>query len=161
MNSLKAYMRERRWGLGIAAAVTAVDAASKAWALVAQDDGTLPLWLWPGEVGFHFAWNRGMSFSLLDGVVWGPWLLGIVAVAACGWFLHWLGESKNLFHQVGLGMLIGGAAGNVLDRVQHGAVVDFLLLNPWGLFPYTFNIADVGITCGVVLLLLDSWLRRA
>lgn len=57
-------------------------------------------------------------------------------------------------------MLIGGAIGNLLDRAQHGAVVDFLVLNPWGLFPYTFNIADVAITFGVVLLLLDSWLRR-
>ena len=155
------YIALRLCGLGVAAGVVVADAASKAWALAAETTGVLPLWMRPEEVGFHFAWNRGMSFSLLDGVSWGPWLLGVVAVVACGWFIHWLGEHKGGMHQAGLGMLIGGALGNVLDRVQHGAVVDFLLLNPWGLFPYTFNIADVAITFGVMLLLLDSWLRRA
>lgn len=159
------YVALRLYGLAVAAGVVVADAGSKAWALWAEGNAVLPMWLhWfgfgRGEIGFHFAWNRGMSFSLLDGVAWGPWLLGIVAVVACCWFIHWLGEHQGRVHQGGLGLLIGGAAGNVLDRVQHGAVVDFLLLNPWGVFPYTFNIADVAITFGVVLLLLDSWLRR-
>jgi signal peptidase II len=145
----------------VAAVAVVLDALSKAWALAADAAGNLPIWLWPGEVGFHFAWNRGMSFSLLQGAAWGPMILGAVAVVACAWFIHWLGESKAWMHQTGLGLLIGGAAGNVIDRMQHGAVVDFLLLNPWHLFPYTFNIADTAITFGVVLLLLDSYLRRA
>lgn len=161
MANICGYLCARQRGLGIAAIAVVLDAASKTWALMAEQAGQLPMWLWPGEVGFHFAWNRGMSFSLLDGVAWGPVLLGGVAVVACAWFVHWLGESRQWVHQAGLGLLIGGAAGNVLDRVQHGAVVDFLLLNPWGMFPYTFNIADMAITFGVMLLLLDSWLRRA
>ncbi len=173
---VKDYLKPRVLGLSVAAVVIVLDAASKAWALWAKASHVLPVWLnvlgfgW-GEIGFHFAWNRGMSFSLLDGVAWGPWLLATVAVVASGWFIHWLGEEGSQepgsqvagrwrFHQIGLGLLIGGAIGNLLDRAQHGAVVDFLVLNPWGLFPYTFNIADVAITFGVVLLLLDSWLRR-
>jgi lipoprotein signal peptidase len=159
-NGCCAYVDARMKGLWVALALLGADAFSKAWALKAELAMRLPMWLADG-VGFHFAWNRGMSFSLLDGVSWGPVLLGVVAIAACVWFFHWLGEHAGWLHQAGLGMLIGGAAGNVVDRVQHGAVVDFLLLNPWGVFPYTFNIADVGITFGVVLLLLDSWLRRA
>jgi signal peptidase II len=76
--------------------------------------------------------------------------------------VHWLGEERGWnWHQLGLGLLIGGALGNLVDRVQHGAVVDFALVNPWGLFPYTFNVADGAITVGVALLLLDSFLRRA
>jgi signal peptidase II len=161
MPDVRVYVAARSRGLLIALGIAIADALSKAWALAMEMGGDFPLWIVDRQVGFHFAWNRGMSFSLLDGVSWGPWLLGGVAVAACVWFVHWLGESRAWMHQVGLGMLIGGAVGNVLDRVQHGAVVDFLLLNPWGLFPYTFNIADMGITFGVVLLLLDSWFRRA
>lgn len=161
MPDARVYVAARSRGLLVALVLVIADALSKAWALAMEQGGGLPIWLVERQVGFHFAWNRGMSFSLLDGVVWGPILLGVVAVVACVWFIHWLGESRTWLHQLGLGMLIGGAAGNVLDRVQHGAVVDFLLLNLFGLFPYTFNIADMGITFGVVLLLLDSWFRRA
>lgn len=158
---MKAYLMVRQSGLAVALVALLLDYASKAWALAAETAGTLPLWLVPGEVGFRFAWNRGMSFSLLNDVAWGPWVLGAVAVAACVWFVHWLGESTRWMHQWGLGMLIGGAVGNVVDRVQHGAVVDFLLFNPNGMFPFTFNIADAAITVGVVMLLLDSWRQRA
>lgn len=154
------YVCQRARGLSVAIVAAALDAASKAWALAAQQHGELPLWLVPGQLGFHFAWNRGMSFSLLEQAVWGPVLLGVVAVVACGWFFHWLGEKQSWAHQAGLGLLIGGALGNVADRIMHGAVVDFLLLNPWGLFPYTFNVADMAITFGVALLLLDSYARR-
>lgn len=160
MSKVCGYFCVRARGLIVALGLTLLDAASKAWALHADAAGALPMWLVPGQVGFHFAWNRGMSFSLLQGAAYGPWVLGLIAVAACAWFVHWLGESRALVHQAGLGLLIGGAAGNVLDRMQHGAVVDFLLLNPAGLFPYTFNVADMAITFGVALLLLDSYLRR-
>lgn len=155
------YLQRRQGGLLVAAVVLAADVASKAWALHAWAAGVLPWWLAEGELGLRFAWNRGMSFSLMDGWAYGPWILAAVAVAACGWFVHWLGERPFGWQQVGLGLLIGGAAGNLVDRVQHGAVVDFILVNPAGLFPYTFNLADSAISVGVVLLLLDSWRRRA
>lgn len=155
------YVKVRWGGLALAAVVLAIDFVSKAWVLGATASGRLPWWLVDGQVGMRFAWNRGMSFSLMDGWVYGPWILGVVAVLACGWFVHWLGERGWGWHQAGLGLLIGGALGNLVDRVQHGAVVDFILINPWGLFPYTFNPADSAITVGVALLLLDSFLRRA
>lgn len=161
LNNLKTYACVRTCGLAVALISLLADWGSKAWALRAEQAGQLPVWLMPGEIGFRFAWNRGMSFSLLNDVSWGPWVLGGVAVIACVWFIHWLGERVHWMHQVGLGLLIGGAAGNVLDRIQHGAVVDFILVNPSGLFPFTFNIADATITVGVLLLLLDSWKNRA
>lgn len=159
--AMREYVMHRRWGLMVAVLALLLDVASKAWALGMMVRGQLPVWLVEGQAGFHFAWNRGMSFSLFDGAAYGPWVLGVVAVAACGWFVHWLGERAWGLHQAGLGLVIGGAVGNLVDRVQHGAVVDFIVLSPGGLFPYTFNIADVVISVGVLLLLLDSWRRRA
>lgn len=160
-SAMRNYLSARYDGLLVALTALLLDYASKAWALAAEQAGTLPLWLVPEQIGLRFAWNRGMSFSLLNDVAWGPLVLGGVAVAACVWFVQWLGESRRFLHQWGLGLLLGGAAGNVLDRVQHGAVVDFLLFNPNGLFPFTFNVADAAISVGVAMLLLDSWRQRA
>jgi signal peptidase II len=87
--------------------------------------------------------------------------LGTVAVAATAWFIHWLNEQPwPSLHQAGLAAIIGGALGNLVDRIQHGAVIDFIVLNPWGLFPYTFNVADAAISLGVALLLLDMLRNR-
>lgn len=154
------YLTLRQRGLTIALAIFLADYASKAVLLAHAT--ALPLKVVDGFFALVLAWNRGMSFSLLnDAGAWGPWLLGTVAVLACGWFVHWLGESRAWYHQAGLGLIIGGALGNLLDRVQHGAVVDFLLVhyNNW-YFP-AFNVADSAITVGVVVLLGGSlWYNR-
>lgn len=164
-SKILAYLLPRQHALMWAALVLVADAASKAWALWALQTGALPMWLLADErlgyIGLGFGWNRGMSFSALDGFAYAPLMLAVVAIAAVGWFTHWLNEKPwPSLHQAGLSLIIGGAIGNLCDRVQHGAVVDFLVLNPWGLFPYTFNVADVAITFGVVFLLLDIWRER-
>ena len=155
------YAVVRQWGLLVAAVVLLLDFASKELVLGLAANGALPLWWVPGELGFNLGWNRGMSFSLLHDWAFAPWLLGALAVALSAWFVHWLGEKRVgnagwAWHQAGLGLMIGGALGNLLDRLQHGAVVDFLVLNPWGLFPYTFNVADTAITLGVVGMIIES-----
>jgi signal peptidase II len=155
-----AYAFPRRVGLGVALAGFAADVASKGMALSLDADGVLPWWLVPHQVGVQLQWNTGMSFSLLQNVVWGPVLLAAVAVVASVFFVRWLGESRDGLHQFGVGLVLAGALGNLLDRLVHGAVVDFLLVNPWGLFPYTFNVADACITVGVSLLLLHGFLTR-
>lgn len=159
---MQSYLLHRQVGLMVAALAVLADALSKGEALYALARGQLPVWLVPEQLGMAFAWNRGMSFSLLQGSAWGPWFLGLVAVAACIWFFHWLGEKEGgSWHQGGLGLVIGGAVGNLLDRIQHGAVVDFIVVNPQGLFPYTFNVADACITVGVILLLAHGfWAGR-
>ncbi len=154
------YLLPRQQALMWAALILVADDISKEWALHALQQGQLPLWLIENQLGFGFGWNRGMSFSLLDGFAYAPLLLGAVAVAAVAWFTHWLAEHPwPSLHQAGLAAIIGGALGNLVDRIQHGAVIDFLVLNPWGLFPYTFNLADTAISAGVALLLLDLWRR--
>jgi signal peptidase II len=156
-----AYLAPRQHALMGAALILLADDASKEWALWALQHGQLPFWLIENQVGFSFGWNRGMSFSLLDGFAYAPHLLGAIAVAASTWFTHWLHEQPwPSLHQSGLAAIIGGALGNLVDRIQHGAVVDFIVLNPWGLFPYTFNVADAAISLGVALLLLDLWRTR-
>lgn len=155
------YLAMRKQGLLVALLVLVLDVASKGYILAHA--ASLPWKVVDGLFALVLAWNRGMSFSLLnDAGQWGPWLLGSVAVLACVWFVHWLGETRAWPHQVGLGLIIGGAVGNLLDRVQHGAVVDFLLVyyNDW-YFP-AFNVADSAITVGVVVLLAGSlWYNRA
>jgi signal peptidase II len=158
MPKLLAYLHIRQHGLILALVMWWFDLASKYHILVAQAQGQLPVWLVPHQIGFHFAWNRGMSFSLFQHSAAAPLILGAIAIVACAWFVHWLGKPEvgQRWHQTGLGLIIGGALGNLADRLQHGAVVDFLLINPGGWFPYTFNVADACITVGVALLLLGT-----
>ncbi len=157
---MRAYLQPRRHALVLALLILLADDLSKAGALAAWTHGQLPLWLVPGQVGLALSWNRGMSFSLLNNSAYAPYLLATVAILAVGYFTHWLAADHNpkpwpSLHQAGLAVIIGGALGNLLDRLQHGAVIDFLILNPAGLFPYAFNLADAAISLGVALLLLD------
>ncbi len=158
MGGFSAYVNARKAGLLVAAAALALDWVSKAWILAHRAE--LPLEIVPGVFRIILTWNRGMSFSFMNEGAATPWLLGGLAVGACAWFIHWLGAQRTWVHQVGLGCLIGGAVGNLLDRVQHGAVVDFLMVHAarWGsdwYFP-VFNAADSFISLGVALLLWDS-----
>ncbi|PIZ31377.1 MAG: signal peptidase II [Alphaproteobacteria bacterium CG_4_10_14_0_8_um_filter_53_9] len=153
MVNASSYLSLRKLGLATAALILGVDAATKATALWAAGQGLFPISLHPNFAALTLAYNRGMSFSLLAETPLGPYALTLVGIAASLWFVHWLGESRDKLHQLGLGLIIGGAVGNVIDRLQHGAVVDFFMPT-WGgeaYFP-VFNVADTCITVGVVLL---------
>jgi len=141
----------------IALAVIVLDQLSKYWIL-----GVLRLpeqqaheVLWPLQ--FTRIWNEGVSFGLLqaqhDVVRWGlvVFSLGVAALLAA-----WARSQGRLLPALGLGMVIGGAIGNAIDRARFGAVVDFIDVQRLGFFPWIFNVADSGITIGVALLLLDS-----
>ncbi|HEX2859896.1 MAG TPA: signal peptidase II [Alphaproteobacteria bacterium] len=155
LNILTHYVQARRKGLLVGAGILAADWATKFFIVGAS--ASLPWWVvrdWFALVRWN---NRGMSFSLLDDAVWGPVFLSVLAVAACAAFIHWLGSATRHWQQIGLGLLLGGALGNLLDRLTHGAVIDFVLLcapNIWCF--YAFNVADAAITLGVVALLWDN-----
>ncbi|MAL01289.1 signal peptidase II [Neopusillimonas maritima] len=110
---------------------------------------------------FTLLYNPGAAFSFLsDGQGWQRWLFTVIAVGAIVLILHLLWRSRNQYlFCAALMAILGGAIGNLIDRVQHGHVVDFLLFywQQWH-FP-AFNIADVSITVGAVLLILDE-IRR-
>jgi signal peptidase II len=100
-------------------------------------------------------WNRGISFGLLGGGgMLGRVALSVFAIAITGFLIHWLWSMDRRWSAVAVGMIIGGAIGNVIDRIRFGAVIDFFDFS--GLFfPYVFNIADAAISLGVALFLFD------
>ena len=145
--------------LGLAAAVAGVaaDQAHKAWMLgpfAMGDKGRV-------EVTPFFdlvmVWNRGVSYGLFsqDGDL-GRWLLiafGVLGAALFGW---WLFTTARLLPALSLGLIVGGALSNVIDRLVYGAVADFFLFHVGDFEWYVFNLADVWIVAGVLGLIL-AW----
>ena len=137
------------WPWGIAAAVFIADRVTKILAPRIPEDGQA---LIPGVLGLRNAENRGIAFSLLSGM---PWVLGLVSlaiIAAVFFFLR--GKKLRAMTLAGLMMMLGGAAGNMLDRFIHGFVPDMIEV----LFVQfaVFNVADMFlcIGCGLVILQL-------
>ena len=146
--------------LGLAAVLVGLDQATKWIAVNALAFGErVPVI--PGFFDFTLVYNRGAAFSFLAGAGgWQRWFftgIGIVAAVFIVWMLARHG-SQRLF-ALALSLILGGAIGNVIDRVWQGKVTDFVLLywRDWH-WP-AFNVADMAITCGAALLILDEILR--
>lgn len=106
-------------------------------------------------------WNRGVSFGLFNTASdYGPWILSGLAIAISIVLLIWLWRGTERIVGLGIGLILGGAIGNVVDRLIHGAVVDFVDLHAGGAHWPAFNVADSAITVGAVLLVLDSLFHR-
>ena len=151
--------------LGVAVAVlTAVlDQATKLWLLFGYDlasRGTVRL---APFVDLVLVWNTGISYGLFPQAgPLGQWaLLGVKTVAVLLLWI-WLARAGSRLTALALGLIIGGAVGNAIDRVAYGAVADFVLFHVttagWSFRWYVFNLADVGIVAGVIGLLYDSLL---
>jgi signal peptidase II len=110
----------------------------------------------PGPMDLSMVWNRGMSYGLFqaDGLM--RWVLaGVMAAIAIGFFF-WLLRAEGRWLKASLALVVGGAIGNLIDRLAYGYVVDFVLLY-WRDWSYpAFNVADSAITVGVGLLLYDG-----
>ena len=103
------------------------------------------------------AWNTGVSFSMFNNYgSLGAFLLSGVALVIVGFLLYWLKNEANRLAQVALGMIIGGAIGNVIDRVRLGAVFDFLDFHIGESHWPAFNLADSFICIGAAILVLQS-----
>lgn len=147
----------RIWGIGIAVAGLLVDQAHKFWMLGPfgiEEKGRVAL---TPFLDLIMVWNRGVSYGLLtqEGDL-GRWVLiafGLAGAAVFGW---WLWHSRRLLTSVALGLVIGGALSNVIDRLLYGAVADFFLFHVGGFEWYVFNLADAWIVAGVVGLLI-AW----
>ncbi len=110
---------------------------------------------------FHLSWNEGISFSLFNsGTETAVALLLAVTIAITIVMTVWMWRTPRSWLQVGLGLIVGGALGNIIDRASIGAVADFLHVywQDWH-FP-TFNIADTCITIGAIIVLLDALFER-
>jgi signal peptidase II len=111
----------------------------------------------PPFLVFRMAWNRGVNFGLLAGdSPLTKWLLIGIAVLISGWVVVWLRrERPGRNAMMAGGLLVGGALGNVVDRLVYGAVADFLNMSCCGVEnPFSFNVADVAIFLGAVGLIL-------
>src|SRR5918996_1762906 len=113
---------------------------------------------------FNLTWteNYGISLGLLNAHTnVGRWMLVAMTAAIAIGVAVWIGREKQRFDQVALGMVLGGALGNILDRVRHGYVVDFADLHFGEFRPFfIFNVADAAISIGVAILLLRAFLVK-
>lgn len=155
----------RALGLSVVAGAFAVDQATKYWFLhVYELGGRDPLPLTP-FLDLVLAWNAGVSYSLFraDGPGGRLALIGVAALGVLALAI-WLWRAQERLTAVALGLIIGGALGNALDRLNYGAVADFLHFHtpfPAGpLANYVFNGADVAIVAGVALLLYETLFAR-
>ena len=102
---------------------------------------------------YVLVWNTGISYGMLDGLP--VWSLGVIMLAAIAALSVWWVRADSAPTRLGLSFCIGGALSNAIDRLIYGAVADFFHLH-WGTWSfYIFNLADVAITIGVILLLVD------
>lgn len=111
----------------------------------------------PPLINFRMAWNKGVNFGLFANsadVV--RWVLIAVALVISAWVILWVRREKmRRLAQVSAGLLVGGALGNVVDRLAYGAVADFLNMSCCGIEnPYSFNLADVAVFAGALGLVL-------
>ena len=142
------------WAFLIAAGVLAADQTAKAWIVrVAGATGAGPSI--PGPLRLTLVDNTGISYGLLQGGDLTRWALAAFALAVSLALAVWAWRAEKLVTAIGLGLILGGALGNVADRVLHGAVVDFIDARAIG-FPWIFNPADSAITIGIILLLLEG-----
>ncbi len=150
----------RSIGLALAILVVAlaVDQASKLWVLKASGlAGGGSISLLP-VLDLVLVWNRGISYGLFqqDDPV-GRWaLVGFTVVAAVALGV-WMVRTPNRLAAVSLALIVGGAIGNLIDRIVYGAVVDFVYFHIGSFSWYVFNLADVWIVAGVAGLLYDSF----
>jgi signal peptidase II len=148
-----------RLGLLIATGVFALDQLSKFYILrIINLDEREPIQITP-FLDLAMAWNKGVSYGLLTTHMQS--LLVVLSLAITGGLIYMLTSAEKALTAACYGLLIGGALGNALDRVLHGAVADFVLLH-WGSFNwYIFNVADIAIVAGVAALLYDTAFGKA
>jgi signal peptidase II len=154
-----------RLGVVVAIVVALADQALKLWLVFVFDLGRRGSVALGPYVDLVLSWNTGISYGLFrqQGAL-GQWVLLAVKVIAVALLWVWLARAHSRLSAVALGLIIGGAVGNAIDRLTYGAVADFVLLHvstaTWRFDWYVFNLADVAIVAGVIGLLADSLATR-
>jgi len=150
------------FGLVALVGVLLADQASKYWILYDFDlprKGTVEVLPF---LNFTMVWNHAVTFGMLGGLGRsGPLVFCTVALLAVLVLLFMLTRVRKAWICVAVGAIAGGAVGNVIDRLQYGAVVDFLHAHAFGHSWYVFNVADSGIVCGVIAWMIDSLFDRS
>lgn len=145
----------------LAIAVILADQLSKLWILYGlrlPELGSVPVF---GPLNLTMVWNRGVSFGLFRGEAdWVRWALALFSLGVAIALGIWARRARRPLLGLAIGLVMGGAIGNLIDRVRLGVVADFIDVKAL-MFPWVFNVADSAITVGVALLLLDSFRQDA
>jgi signal peptidase II len=153
-------------GLVVAALTVVADQALKLWLIYGFDLAHRGRFALAPYVDLVLNWNTGISYGLFrdQGTV-GQWILFLVKVVAVVLLWAWLARAPSRLSALALGLIIGGAVGNAIDRLTFGAVADFVLFHistpTWHFEWYVFNLADVAIVAGVIGLLWDALIPRS
>jgi signal peptidase II len=156
------WMRERAFGFAIALAIFAADQLTKAIVTGPLNlEAVAQIYVMPF---FNLTWteNYGISLGLFNAETeFGRWMLVAVTSAIAVGVAFWIGREKARWDKAALGMILGGALGNILDRIRHGYVVDFADLHFGDFRPFlVFNVGDAAISIGVAILILRAFLMR-
>jgi signal peptidase II len=139
----------------LAAAIVVADQTVKHWILSVLNlplKGVVPV---AGPLRLTMVWNPGVSFGFLQGeqqLV--RWLLAAFSIGVSILLAGWVRKAERPLFALAVGLVIGGALGNVIDRIRLGAVADFIDVSQL-YFPWVFNVADSAISVGICLLLID------
>jgi signal peptidase II len=145
----------RLTGLALALLILVLDQLSKLWALdvLSAPYSRITITGWWEMV---LVWNHGISFGLFGDGALPPWVLALVTGAIGIGVAVWLARSGNWVSVIAAGLILGGAVGNIIDRLVYGAVVDFVRWHAYGYSWPVFNVADAAITLGIGLLIVES-----
>ncbi len=168
---VKLYKSYWLYAAAIPAIIVAADQASKYWAIkafnvpfnICEINPNIGIEREMGPiVDLALLCNQGVSFGLLGGDSnLKRWLLTLFALVMCCVLLYVLVKTTDKLSRLGIALIIGGAIGNGIDRALFGAVTDFIsVVELIPFFPWIFNIADSAITCGVIGLLLASFIHK-
>lgn len=149
-------------GLKVACLLLLADQASKLWLIYGTHIRLTYPWSLLPFLDFTVVWNRGISYGLFqqDSEL-GRWILTGVKIVAAVVLFFWLRKAENRLEAIGIGLIIGGAIGNAIDRVLHGAVFDFVHFHVGSFSWYVFNVADAAIVIGVVLMVAGPYFSFA
>jgi signal peptidase II len=142
----------------LAVVVIVSDQALKYWVLNIfhlPEKASAPL---AGPIWLTMVWNKGVSFGVLNiDAEWTRWVLSAFSLIVAGALAVWAWRLDRPILAIAVGLIIGGAVGNAIDRLRLGAVTDFIHVT-WSWFPWVFNLADSAISVGSVLLIWDLFL---
>jgi len=156
-------MQTRRRILWAALAAFALDQLTKLYVLLVLDlRAVYEIAVLPPVLSFRMAWNTGINFGLFSGAEARWVLIGIALVICAAVYIWIMREKPGRWGAISAGLLIGGAIGNVVDRVFYGAVADFLNMSCCGISnPFSFNVADVAVFAGAIGIILFTGGKKA
>lgn len=155
---MRAITRTALLAYGLAAGIIVLDQIVKAWILNASGLGpgqSAPVW---GPFYLTLVQNRGVSFGLFQSDAdWTRWALAAFSLVVALVLAGWVRRADKPLLGLAVGLIMGGAVGNLIDRIARGSVTDFVDVQRLH-FPWVFNVADSAITVGIVLLMAESLL---